>query len=63
MKELDKNIYNTNELFKNNSCKLLELINRWCWHQYNNPTCIDFVIPYLKDNNYDYISDDDNYDN
>ena len=63
LKELDKNIYNTNELFKNNSCKLLELINRWCWHQYNNPTCIDFVIPYLKDNNYDYMRfiDDLNY--
>lgn len=54
LKELNLNGYNTSELFKNNSCKLIELINRWCWHQYNNPTHVDEVIPYVSDNNYDY---------
>jgi hypothetical protein len=63
LKELDSKIYDINELFKNNSCKLIELINRWCWHQYNNPTIQDYVIPYVKDNNYDYerFIDDLNY--
>jgi len=55
--------YDVNDLFKNNSCKLIELINRWCWHQYNNKTCQDYVIPYVKDGNYDYerFVDDLNY--
>ena len=63
LKELDAKIYDINELFKNNSCKLIELINRWCWHQYNNPTIQDYVIPYVKDGNYDYerFIDDLNY--
>lgn len=63
LKELPNKIYNTNELFKNNSCKLIELINRWCWHQYNIPTHMDEVIPYVSDNNYDYerFVDDLNY--
>lgn len=56
LKELNNEIYDINELIKNNNCKLNELINRWCWHQYNNPTCVDTVIPYLKDNNYEYDS-------
>jgi hypothetical protein len=63
LKELSHDKYNIYELFKNNSCKLIELINRWCWHQYSNKTCIDNVIPYVKDNNYDYgrFIDDLNY--
>lgn len=63
LKELSKNIYDINELFKNGSCKLIELINRWCWHQYNNPMCVDYVIPYVNDGNYDYerFIDDLNY--
>lgn len=63
LKELPKNIYDINELFKNDSCKLIELINRWCWHQYNKPSCQDYVIPYVKDNDYDYVRfiDDLNY--
>jgi hypothetical protein len=54
LKDLDPKIYNVDELFKNNSCKLVELINRWCWHQYNNPSHKDEVIPYVLDDNYDY---------
>lgn len=63
LKELPKNIYDVNELFKNDSCKLIELINRWCWHQYNKPSCQDYVIPYVKDYDYDYsrFIDDLNY--
>ena len=62
LKELPSDIYDLNELFKNNSCKLIELINRWCWHQYNNPTSKDTVIPYVE-NDYDYerFIDDLNY--
>ena len=54
LNELPKDIYDTVELFKNNSCKLIELINRWCWHQYNNKTCCDNVIPYVADGKYEY---------
>jgi len=63
LKELPDEIYNVSELFKNNSCKLIELINRWCWHQYNNKTSVDDVIPYVENENYDYdrFIDDLNY--
>ena len=63
LRELDPNIYNVNELFKNDSCKLIELINRWCWHQYNSSKSVDYVIPYVADNKYDYerFIDDLNY--
>jgi len=63
LKELPKEIYDINELFKNDSCKLIELINRWCWHQYNNKTCLDSVIPYVENRQYDYTRfiDDLNY--
>jgi hypothetical protein len=63
LKELVSDKYDINELFKNNSCKLIELINRWCWHQYNNPTSIDNVIPYVTNELYDYdrFIDDLNY--
>jgi len=63
LKELVSDNYDINELFKNNSCKLIELINRWCWHQYNNPTNIDNVIPYVSNEQYDYdrFIDDLNY--
>lgn len=63
LKELPEDIYNVSELFKNNSCKLIELINRWCWHQYNNKTSVDDVIPYVENENYDYdrFIDDLNY--
>ena len=63
LKELVSDKYDINELFKNNSCKLIELINRWCWHQYNNPTSIDNVIPYVTNETYDYdrFIDDLNY--
>jgi hypothetical protein len=63
LKELNPKIYNINELLKNSSCKLIELINRWCWHQYNNPMHQDYVIPYVLNNNYDYerFVDDLNY--
>jgi hypothetical protein len=54
LKELVSDKYDINELFKNNSSKLIELINRWCWHQYNNKTLKDFVIPYISNNEYDY---------
>jgi hypothetical protein len=53
-KELNNNIYNTNELFKNNNSKLNELINKWCWHQYMNNKCLDCVIPYISDETYEY---------
>jgi hypothetical protein len=61
--ELPKDIYDVGELFKNNSCKLIELINRWCWHQYLNPTCLDTVIPYCSNGLYDFsrFVDDLNY--
>jgi hypothetical protein len=63
LKELDSSIYDVNELFKNDSCKLIELINRWCWHQYNSPNSVDYLIPYVSDNKYDYerFIDDLNY--
>ncbi len=63
LKELVSDKYDINELFKNNSCKLIELINRWCWHQYNNPTSIDNVVPYVTNETYDYdrFIDDLNY--
>jgi len=56
LKELDSSIYEVNELTKNNNCKLNDLINRWCWHQYNNKSCLDSVIPYLQNNKYEYDS-------
>jgi hypothetical protein len=61
--ELSTDIYDVGELFKNSSCKLIELINRWCWHQYLNPTCLDSVIPYCSNNVYDFsrFVDDLNY--
>lgn len=63
LKELSSENYNINEIFKNNSSKLIELINRWCWHQYNNPTIKDYVIPYVENGKYDYdrFVDDLNY--
>lgn len=63
LKDLQKLSYDINELFKNDSCKLIELINRWCWHQYNIKSCMDFVVPYVKDETYDYdrFIDDLNY--
>ena len=54
LKELVSDKYVINELFKNNSSKLIELINRWCWHQYNNLTSVDNVIPYVTNELYDY---------
>ena len=63
LNKLDKSKYNVNELFRNSSSKLIELINRWCWHQYNNSSCMDDVIPYVNDGKYDYtrFTDDLNY--
>lgn len=49
-----KDYVDITELLKNESCKLIELINRWCWHQYNNKCCCDPVIPYIKDGKYNY---------
>lgn len=37
-----------------NHGKLLEMVHRWCWDQYYKDSSNDWVIPYLKDNNYDY---------
>lgn len=54
IKDLDSNIYNINDLYKNNNNKLNELINKWCWHQYLNEKCLDVVIPYISDNSYEY---------
>ena len=34
--------------------KLEDLIQRWCWFQYNNSTIKDSIIPYVENNNYDY---------
>jgi hypothetical protein len=31
-----------------------ELVQRWCWLQYNNYTSLDYVIPYNTDDNYNY---------
>ena len=39
---------------KNNSSKLIELINRWCWHQYNNPTIKDDAIQDVNNEKYYY---------
>ena len=63
LKELDNKIYNTNELFKNNNSKMNELINKWCWHQYMNNNCKDYVIPYIEDESYkfDMLINDLNY--
>jgi hypothetical protein len=63
LKELNSDHYNINDIFKNNSSKLIELINRWCWHQYSNSTIKDYVIPYVENGKYDYdrFVDDLNY--
>ena len=63
LKELISDKYDTTELFKNNASKLIDLINRWCWHQYNNNFIMDDVIPYVSNNDYDYsrFIDDLNY--
>uniref|UniRef100_A0A6C0EFB0 PCIF1 WW domain-containing protein n=1 Tax=viral metagenome TaxID=1070528 RepID=A0A6C0EFB0_9ZZZZ len=50
-----KSIMNFNKIrkiFKYN--KLNELVQRWCWLQYYNKTSADNVIPYNKDDNYNY---------
>jgi len=47
-----KNIKNLGKIFKYN--KLEEYVQQWCWLQYNNKTCIDTVIPYVEDNNYNF---------
>jgi hypothetical protein len=49
-----KKIYNLTPLEKYNYIKMLDLVNRWCWHQYNSPSSEDTVIPYLSDDNYNY---------
>jgi hypothetical protein len=59
-----KSIMNFNKIrkiFKYN--KLNELVQRWCWLQYYNKTSADNVIPYNKDDNYNYrdFIDDFNY--
>ena len=42
-------------LEKNTSnSKIDELIQRWCWHQYNLPDSLHNVIPYIKSGNYDW---------
>ena len=46
------NLHNFSILLKFN--KLSELVQRWCWFQYNNEYCKDSVIPYVKTNEYDY---------
>ena len=46
------NLPNFNILLKNN--KLNEIIQKWCWFQYNNERCKDNVIPYIDTNEYDY---------
>ena len=38
----------------NNSFKLIELINRWCWHQYNSPTIKDDAIQDVNNEKYYY---------
>lgn len=38
------------KLFKYN--KINEMVQKWCWHQYNNKTCQDAVIPYVTNNKY-----------
>jgi len=49
-----KKIYDLTSLEKYNYTKMLDLVNRWCWHQYNSPSSEDTVIPYLSDDNYNY---------
>ena len=46
------NLPNFNILLKFN--KLSEIVQKWCWFQYNNEYCKDSVIPYVKTNEYDY---------
>ena len=46
------NLPNFNVLLKFN--KLSEIVQRWCWFQYNNEHCKDCVIPYINTNDYDY---------
>ena len=46
------NLHNFSILLKFN--KLSELVQRWCWFQYNNEYCKDSVIPYINTNDYDY---------
>ena len=50
MKKLNKYV-DTTRLYKYN--KLIELVQKWCWEQYNNKTQ-DYVIPYNIDNKYKY---------
>ena len=49
-----KKKYDLTSLEKYNYTKMLDLVNRWCWHQYNNSSSEDSVIPYLSDDNYNY---------
>ena len=46
-----KKYTNITILFKYN--RMIELVQRWCWDQYNENT-IDTVIPYNIDNNYNF---------
>ena len=46
------NLPKYNILLKYN--KLSEIVQRWCWFQYNNERCKDSVIPYIDTNEYDY---------
>ena len=46
------NLPNYSLLLKYN--KLNEIIQKWCWFQYNNERCKDSVIPYVDTNEYDY---------
>ena len=46
-----KNIKNISKLYKYN--KLIELVQKWCWLQYNENTK-DYVIPYNRNNKYKF---------
>ena len=47
-----KEIKNLSKLFKYN--KLEEYVHKWCWLQYTNSSLQDIIIPYIKNEKYNF---------
>ena len=70
IKLCEKKLFKLNTIVKKNILiklykynKLNDIIQKWCWIQYSNIFCQDYVIPYVSNNSYNWnnIIDNINY--
>ena len=54
LKSISSEYVSLKRLIDKNYSKIDELIQRWCWHQYNLNDSEHNVIPYVKSGNYDW---------